>query len=28
MTEELLLKIKKESEEQIKGLQEYNKYAR
>lgn len=28
MTEELLLKIKKESEEQIKSLQEYNEYAR
>ena len=28
MTEELLLKIKKEAKEQIKGLQEYNEYAR
>ena len=28
MTEELLLKIRKESEEQIKGLQKYNEYAR
>lgn len=28
MTEELLLKIRKESEEQIKGLDKYNEYAR
>lgn len=28
MTEELLIKIRKESEEQIKGLEKYNKYAR
>lgn len=28
MTEELLIKIRKESEEQIKGLEKYNEYAR